>query len=67
MVITRDNQNIIIKPNENVNMVAVQKLIDYINVLEISSQKQGTLEEAAELAEEVDKKWWQENKRRFIK
>ena len=67
MVITRDNQNIIIKPNENVNMVAVQKLIDYINVLEIFSQKQGTLEEAADLAEEVDKKWWQENRHRFIK
>jgi hypothetical protein len=49
MVIERANQNIIIKLNETINMAAVQKLIDYINVLEISSQKQGTEEEAAAL------------------
>jgi len=67
MVIERDNENIIIKADKSINMSAVQKLIDYINVLEIASQKQGTEEEAASLAEEVDKKWWQENKHRFLK
>ena len=67
MVIERDNENIIIKADKSINMSAVQKLIDYINVLEIASQKQGTEEEAARLAEEADKKWWQENKSRFLK
>jgi hypothetical protein len=67
MVIERDNENIIIKADKSINMGAVQKLIDYINVLEIASQKQGTEEEAARLAEEVDKKWWLENKHRFLK
>ena len=67
MVIERDNENIIIKASKSINMASVQKLIDYINVLEIASQKQGTEEEAAKLADEVDKKWWQENKHRFLK
>ena len=67
MIITRDNENIIIKPNEAINMAAVQQLIDYINVLEIASEKQGSEADAAALADEVDKKWWAENKRRFLK
>ena len=67
MIITRDNDNIIIKANQSINMAAVQQLIDYINVLEIASQKKGSEEEAATLAEEVDKKWWANNKHRFLK
>ncbi|MBB5283107.1 hypothetical protein HNQ92_001233 [Rhabdobacter roseus] len=47
-------------------MEAVQKLIDYINILEITSKNQGTEEEAAELAREVNKKWWSENKARLL-
>ena len=47
-------------------MEAVQKLIDYINVLEITSQNQGTEEQAAALAKEIDKNWWSENKHRFL-
>ena len=67
MIITRDNDNIIIKANQSINMAAVQQLIDYINVLEIASQKKGSEEEAAALAEDVDKKWWANNKHRFLK
>ena len=67
MIITRDNDNIIIKASQSINMAAVQQLIDYINVLEIASQKKGSEEEATALAEEVDKKWWMDNKHRFLK
>lgn len=67
MIITRDNDNIIIKPSQSINMAAVQQLIDYINVLEIASGKQGTEEEAAALANKVNKKWWTENKQHFLK
>jgi len=47
-------------------MAAVQKVIDYINVLEIAAQSKGTEEQAAELAKEVDANWWKENKYRFL-
>ncbi len=35
MVITRQNRSIIIEANDSVNMEAVQRVIDYINILEI--------------------------------
>ena len=66
MVITRDKDNIIITPGQGINMDAVQQLIDYINILEIASHKQGTEEEAAEMANSVNKKWWDANKHRFL-
>jgi hypothetical protein len=66
MVIERSNQDIIIRPTKAINMDAVQKVIDYINVLEIASQNLGTEEQAAELAKEIDTEWWEENKHRFI-
>lgn len=67
MVITRDNNKIIIQAVSSINMDAVQRLIDYINVLEITANNQGTEEQAAALADEIDRNWWAENKNRFLK
>ena len=67
MVIERTEQGILIKTTAPVNMKALQKIIDYFNVLEITSRAQGKEEEAAALADEIDKKWWTENKHRFLK
>ncbi len=67
MVIERTDQGILIKTTAPVNMKAVQKIIDYFTVLEITSRAKGTEEEAAAMADEVDKNWWAENKHRFLK
>jgi hypothetical protein len=67
MVIEQTEQGILIKTTAPVNMKAVQKIIDYFTVLEITSRSKGTEKQAARLADEVDKKWWQENKGRFLK
>ena len=67
MVVERTEQGILIKTTVPVNMKAVQKIIDYYTVLEINARAKGTEEEAAALADEVDKKWWAENKHRFLK
>jgi len=67
MVITRENNKIIIQAVSSINMDAVQRLIDYINVLEITANNQGTEEQAAALADEIDRNWWTENKKRFLK
>lgn len=66
MVIERQNEKIIIEPLSSINMNAVQKVIDYINALEIVSQNKGTEEQAAELAREVNRDWWQKNRSRFV-
>jgi hypothetical protein len=66
MVITRQYQKIIIDADESVNMMAVQKVIDYINILEIVAQNQGTEQQASELASSINKKWWLENSHQFV-
>lgn len=68
MVIERDNENVIIKINPAlVGMDVIQKTIDYLRILESNAQNQGTQEQADELASEINKTWWAENKHRFIK
>ena len=67
MIIERQNQEIIIKASSAINMSAVQKLIDYINVLEIVTENKGTEEQALELSREANKNWWNQNRSRFIK
>lgn len=47
-------------------MDAVQKVIDYVNILDIVSQSKGTEEDATKLANEIDTKWWAVNKHRFL-
>lgn len=66
MIITRRNRSITIETDDSVNMEAVQKVIDYINILEITAQNQGTEEQAAQLARETESIWWQANKNRFL-
>lgn len=66
MTITRQDGNILIQVSDSVDIGAIQRLIDYLDVLETVSQNQGAEEEAAELAREVNKKWWAENKSRFL-
>lgn len=67
MVTERQNQDIVFRLNGSVDIRAAQKLLDYFNVLETISKNQGTEEQAAELAREVDKEWWAANRSRFIK
>ena len=68
MVIERDKDDIVIRLNANlINIEEVQKFADYFRVLESNTKNQGTEEEAAALADEIDKKWWKENKHRFLK
>jgi hypothetical protein len=66
MVITRNDRSITIEADDSINMEAVQKVIDYINILEITAQNQGTEEQAAELARETEANWWEANKSRYL-
>ena len=67
MVIERQNNEIIIRlPESLLDIREVQRLVDYFRFMESNSQNQGTEEQAAERAKQVDTKWWQENKHRFL-
>lgn len=67
MVIEQTKEGLLIKTTAPYDIKAVQRIIDYFNVLEVVSEAKGTQEQADELASEVNKKWWAENKSKFIK
>ncbi|MHA4736932.1 hypothetical protein [Dyadobacter sp. MSC1_007] len=68
MVIERQNEDIVIRLNASlINMEEVQKLTSYFRFLESNAKNQGTEEEATELAREVQRMWWAENRSRFVK
>jgi hypothetical protein len=66
MVIEQTKEGLLIKTTAPYDIKTVQRIIDYMTVLEITAQAQGTQEQADELASEVNKKWWAENKNKFI-
>jgi hypothetical protein len=67
MIIETNDEGILIKPTEAINMAAEQMVIDCVNVLEITSRNQETEDDAAEWANETDRKWLEKNKHRFTK
>lgn len=68
MIIERDKQDIVIRLDGSlIDIAEIQKLTDYLRILESNAQNRGTEEEATELARESQKGWWKENRDRFIK
>lgn len=67
MTVERVNNEILIRLPASFEMKKVQAIIEYFRMLEIARKNRGSEEEAAEIAQEVDKKWWTANKQRFLK
>lgn len=67
MLIERQNNEIVIRlPDSLLAIEEVQRLVDYFRFLESNIQNQGSEEQAADLARQVDTRWWKENKQRFL-
>jgi hypothetical protein len=62
---TIDNQ-IIIKLPASIDLQGVQRLINYLLYKEATKDSQAKQEDVDQLAREVNKQWWQENKHRFL-
>jgi hypothetical protein len=67
MTIERTKTEIIFKLPANMDTLILQRIIDYLSFTEAIKDSQGTDTQANKLAAESKKKWWGENKTRFIK
>jgi hypothetical protein len=67
MVIERTKKEIIFKLPAGMDTLVLQRVIDYLNFREATKDSKGTDEQANKLAKESKKRWWSENKQRFIK
>ena len=68
MQIQRTQDELIIRFSSaiNINMEYLQKFLDYLRFIEISSKSQATEEQILELANDINQSWWQINKSKFI-
>jgi hypothetical protein len=68
MQIQRTQDELIIRlPNAvKINIDFIQKFIDYLRFMEISSKNQASEEQILELANEINQSWWQANKSKIL-
>jgi predicted trehalose synthase len=67
MIVERTNSQIVIKLSPKVDKFGFQRIIDYIDYLEITSKSKATQEDADKLADELNDNWWKNNRSKFIK
>ncbi len=67
MVLERTANEVIIRLPGNINWEDLELMIRFIKYKQNVSKSQATQEEIDELARDVNKQWWTENKHRFLK
>jgi predicted nucleotide-binding protein (sugar kinase/HSP70/actin superfamily) len=67
MIIERNSKEIIIRIPASVSTEDLQDFIDYTRYKELTSNSKATQEEIDKLAQKVNKDWWTENRKRFVK
>jgi predicted trehalose synthase len=67
MIVERTSSQIVIKVSPKVDIFGFQRIMDYLDYLEITSKSKATQDDADRLAEELNKNWWTKNRKRFIK
>jgi len=67
MVIERLNNEIIFRLPADIDTIGLQRIVNYLKYKEAIRSSAGTEDQANELADESKKRWWAENKSRFIK
>lgn len=67
MVVERSNNQIIFKVSEKIDTQNIQRLMEYLEYLELTLKVKATQEDADKLADELNENWWKKNKSKFIK
>jgi hypothetical protein len=67
MIVERTSSQIVIKISPKVDKFGFQRIMDYIDYLEITSKSKATQTDADRLADELNANWWAKNRKRFIK
>lgn len=67
MIVERTNNQIIIKVSKQLDTFGFQRIMDYLDYLEITSKSKANQDDADRLADELNENWWSKNRKRFIK
>jgi len=67
MIVERINNQIVIKVSPQVDTFGFQRIMDYLEYLELTSKSKATQDDADKLADELNENWWKNNRNKFIK
>ncbi len=67
MIVERTTNQIVIKVSPKVDTFGFQRIMDYLDYLEITSKSKAKQDDADKLADELNENWWKKNRKRFIK
>jgi hypothetical protein len=67
MLIERNNNQITITISSTINSFGLQRLLDYLKYLEATSKSKAKQSEIDKLADEVNEKFWNKNRKRILK
>lgn len=67
MIIERTDKEILIRIPNSIGIKGAQKIIDYIRYQEITSKSKAKQKEIDELADEINRDWWEKNKDTYLK
>ena len=66
MIIEKNKDQILIKVSPKVDAFGFQRIIDYIEYLELISKSSASQSDADKLANELNQSWWNKNKDSFV-
>lgn len=67
MVLERTASEVIIRLPANINREDLELMIRFVKYKQNVSKSKATQDEIDQLARDVNKQWWEENKYRFLK
>jgi predicted trehalose synthase len=67
MIIERTDNQIIIKLSPQLDPSGLQRIMDYLEYLELTSKSKVSQKDADKLADELNENWWAKNRNKFIK
>jgi hypothetical protein len=67
MIIERTDNELLIRIPNTIDIEKTQRIIDYIRYLEVTSGSKASQDAVDQLAEEINKDWWEKNKDTFLK
>lgn len=67
MLIERTANEVIIRLPASVDITGLQRVVDYLTYKEATADSKATQEQVDDLAKEVKKGWWKQNRKRLLK
>ena len=66
MTIERTNSEVIVRLPLSLNIEEIQEFLDYFKYKEMAQNSKAKQQDADQLAREVNKSWWQQNKDKYL-